>query len=48
MAQSVELGALFAGFGTGAGGMLRIRFIHGGAIGRLVDTWGHKFFAPEM
>jgi hypothetical protein len=43
MAQSVQLGALFAGLRTGAGGLLGIRSIHGGAVGRLIDTGGHKF-----
>jgi hypothetical protein len=34
VAQSVELGALFAGGGAGAGGFLGVRFIHGGTVDR--------------
>jgi len=31
--QSVQLGALFAGFGTGSGGMLGVSPVLGGTIG---------------
>jgi hypothetical protein len=34
MAQRVQLGALFTGGGTGAGGFLGIGSIHGGTIDR--------------
>ena len=40
MAQSVEPRALFPGFGAGAGGMLRIRFIHGGTADGAIETIG--------
>src|SRR5438067_6681153 len=33
MAQSVEGGALFAGLGAGAGGLLGVRAVDGGAVG---------------
>jgi hypothetical protein len=40
MPQSVEGGALFTGFGAGAGGFLGIRFIDGGAVDGAIDGIG--------
>jgi hypothetical protein len=40
MTQSIKLGALFTGFGAGAGGMLRIRSIRGGTTGDAIETIG--------
>jgi hypothetical protein len=37
MSQSVQLGALFTGFGARAGGMLGVCFIHEGAIDAVWD-----------
>jgi hypothetical protein len=38
MSESVERRTLFAGFGSRAGGMLRIRAIDGGSVD---GSWGH-------